>query len=147
MRDIYQVGKLIDDTIDLGHSKDAARTVVASGVDQELDQLKQEYRNIGHFIPHVTAQVARGIPEWARRHIQKCMFVPQLGFLVAVTLDVGTGRGEYDGPAGGHDVWEEIFTADGCAYYKNSTMRGLDARYGGLHTMIIGKLPSESSSR
>lgn len=91
-----------------------------------------------HFLTAVLRSLRQQLPEWARDYLQNCSFLPQLGFLTVVTLDLKTGRGCYDGEAS-DDRWESMFAADGCVYYKNQQMKEMDDQFGDAYCMIIGK--------
>lgn len=138
-KDLRRVGEKIATTIDFQQSKEARRTCVLQGIDPELDALKRNYDGLEHFLNEVAAQLIMRIPEWARPHVQNCIFYPQIGFLTVVNINPETGRGKYEGEGSDDDVWESMFVADGQIYYKNRCMRELDAQYGDLYCMIVGQ--------
>lgn len=108
-------------------------------MDASLDALKRNYDGLEHFLNEVAAHLITEIPEWARAYVKNCIFYPQIGFLTVVNLDPETGRGMYEGEGHG-DSWESMFVIDGNIYYKNQRMKELDAEYGDLYCMIVGKL-------
>ncbi len=110
------------------------------GVDANLDELKRSYDGMENFLTNVIAKLRGELPEWARKYVQNCIFFPQLGFLTVVSLNSETGKGNYDGE-GLNDVWERMFTAEGCVYYKNRQMKDMDEHFGDAYCMIIGKHP------
>ncbi|KAI0478736.1 muts domain V-domain-containing protein [Xylariaceae sp. FL0804] len=135
---IHQVGELITQTVDFEQSMERGRTAVKQGVDAELDELKRRYDGMDHFLTGVIAKLQNGLPEWARKYVKNCIFFPQLGFLTAVTLNPETGKGNYDGE-GLDDVWERMFVAEECVYYKNRQMKEMDDEFGDAYCMIIDR--------
>lgn len=137
--DLRQIGEKIAQTIDFPQSKEARRTCVMQGINPELDALKRNYDGLEHFLNEVAAQLMTRIPEWARPHVQNCIFYPQIGFLTVVNINPETGRGEYNGEGSDDDGWDSMFVADGQVYCKNQCMRELDVQYGDLYGMIVGQ--------
>lgn len=135
---LCQTGELISQTIDFEQSMERGRTAVRQGVDANLDELKRSYDGMEHFLTNVIAKLRGELPEWARQYIQNCIFFPQLGFLTVVSANPETGKGNYDGE-GLHDVWERMFAAEGCVYYKNQRMKEMDAHFGDAYCMIIDR--------
>ncbi|KAI3331791.1 muts domain V-domain-containing protein [Xylariaceae sp. AK1471] len=135
---IRQVGELITETIDFEQSVERGRTAVKQGIDAELDERKRSYDGMENFLATVIAKLRSGIPEWARKYVQNCIFFPQLGFLTVVSTNRETGKGNYDGE-GLHDTWECMFVADGSAYYKNRQMKEMDEEFGDAYCMIIDR--------
>ncbi|XDG10457.1 hypothetical protein ABKA04_010072 [Annulohypoxylon sp. FPYF3050] len=135
---LCQVGELIGQTIDFEQSLERGRTAVRHGIDANLDELKRSYDGMEHFLTTVIAKLRAELPEWARKYVQNCIFFPQLGFLTVVSLNPETGKGDYDGE-GLNDVWERMFAAEGCVYYKNRQMREMDEHFGDAYCMIIDR--------
>ncbi|KAI1094799.1 muts domain V-domain-containing protein [Rostrohypoxylon terebratum] len=135
---LCQVGELISQTIDFEQSMERGRTAVRHSVDANLDELKRSYDGMEHFLTTVIAKLRAELPEWARKYVQNCIFFPQLGFLTVVSLNPETGKGNYDGE-GLSDIWERMFVAEGCVYYKNRQMREMDEHFGDAYCMIIDR--------
>ncbi|KAI0882714.1 muts domain V-domain-containing protein [Annulohypoxylon maeteangense] len=135
---LCQVGEFISQTIDFEQSMERGRTAVRLGVDANLDEMKRSYDGMEHFLTNVIAKLRDELPEWARRYVQNCIFFPQLGFLTVVSVNPETGKGNYDGE-GLNDVWERMFTAEGCVYYKNRQMKEMDEHFGDAYCMIIDR--------
>ncbi|KAI1826467.1 putative MSH5 protein [Xylaria intraflava] len=135
---IRQVGELITKTIDFEQSVDRGRTAVKQGIDPQLDERKRNYDGMEHFLANVISTLRSGIPEWARKYVQNCIFFPQLGFLTVVSIDPQTGKGNYDGE-GLQDEWECMFIADGRAHYKNRQMKEMDEEFGDSYCIIIDR--------
>lgn len=136
--ELREVGERIAMTIDFEQSKEARRTCVLPNVSPVLDELKRNYDGLEYFLNEVAAHLITEVPEWARPYVKNCIFYPQIGFLTVVSLNPNTGRGNYDGEGLEGDLWESMFTTDGCIYYKNQRMRELDGQYGDLYCMIVG---------
>lgn len=113
------------------------RTAVRRGIDSDLDERKRIYDGMEHLLANVNAKLRSGIPEWARKYVQACIFLPQLGFLTTVSVNPQTGIGDYDGE-GLNDTWDCMFVVDGHAYYKNRQMKEMDEELGDPYCMIIG---------
>ncbi|KAI1079458.1 muts domain V-domain-containing protein [Whalleya microplaca] len=135
---IKQTGSLISHTIDFEQSSERGRTAVKHGVDANLDELKRRYDGMDSFLDGVITKLRRDVPEWAQQYVQNCIFYPQLGFLTVVSLNPETGKSTYNGE-GLDDVWEGMFTADGCVYYKNRWMKEMDEQVGDAYSMIIDR--------
>ncbi|KAI0197764.1 muts domain V-domain-containing protein [Astrocystis sublimbata] len=135
---IRQIGEMITETIDFEQSVDRGRTAVQQGIDAELDERKRVYDGMEHLLGNVNARLRSGIPEWARRYVQACIFIPQLGFLTTVSVNPRTGKGNYDGQ-GLHETWECMFIVGEHAYYKNQQMKELDEELGDPYCMIIDR--------
>ncbi|KAI1265648.1 muts domain V-domain-containing protein [Xylariaceae sp. FL1019] len=135
---IRQVGRLITETIDFSQSEERGRTAVKQGVDAELDERKRIYDGMDHLLGTVTKSMRKDVPEWARKHVQNCIFFPQLGFLTVVSINKETGKGNYSGE-GMHDNWERMFIAEGCVYYKNRRMKEMDDEFGDSYGLIIDR--------
>ncbi|KAI0489521.1 muts domain V-domain-containing protein [Xylaria cf. heliscus] len=135
---IRQIGELITETIDFEQSVERGRTAVKQGIDADLDERKRIYDGMEHLLGNVNAKLRSGIPEWARKYVQACIFLPQLGFLTTVSVNPQTGKGDYDGE-GLHDTWNCMFVVDGHAYYKNRQMKEMDEEFGDPYCMIIDR--------
>ncbi|KAI1104166.1 muts domain V-domain-containing protein [Jackrogersella minutella] len=135
---LCQVGELISHTIDFEQSMERGRTAVRQGIDANLDELKRSYDGMENFLTNVIAKLRGELPEWARQYVQNCIFFPQLGFLTVVSLNPETGKANYDGE-GLNDVWERMFAAEGCVYYKNQQMKEMDEHFGDAYCMIIDR--------
>ncbi|KAI0450679.1 muts domain V-domain-containing protein [Xylaria acuta] len=135
---IRQIGELITETIDFEQSVERGRTAVKQGIDADLDERKRIYDGMEHLLANVNAKLRSSIPEWARKYVQACIFLPQLGFLTTVSINPQTGKGDYDGE-GLHDTWDCMFVVDGHAYYKNRQMKEMDEELGDPYCMIIDR--------
>ncbi|KAK0809733.1 hypothetical protein LTR75_005832 [Friedmanniomyces endolithicus] len=122
-RQLAAVGKLINDVVDMEASKDQGHTVVRPGVDDELDEAKR----------HTTASRTSSELDSAVNVI----FFPQIGFLISIRLEEGTGHGVYEGTI--EEPWEKMFATEVQAYYKNSNMTELDQHFGDIYGRICDK--------
>ncbi|TKA64558.1 hypothetical protein B0A49_08259, partial [Cryomyces minteri] len=98
-----QIGKRITEVVDFEESTQQHRTVVKTGVDEELDNMKRTYDGIDNLLSEVARHIAEGVPSDLRSDLNVIYF-PQIGFLVAMMLDEETGCGVYEG--GIADPWE-----------------------------------------
>ncbi|QGI58359.1 hypothetical protein CEK26_000485 [Fusarium fujikuroi] len=130
------VGDMINKTIDFEQSKERHRSSVRAGIDTQLDELKRRYDGMDSFLTEVVNQLNRELPQWARKYVRSCIFLPQIGFLTVVESNRLTGNGQYEGEGTAVAAWEKLFTADGAVCYKNSYMRELDKEYGDMYCQI-----------
>lgn len=104
------------------------------GIDQELDDLKRTYNGMDNLLSEVALNIAATLPEGVNDDINVIYF-PQLGFNIAMPLDE-MGRAVYDG---GDDAWDQVFTTENRAYFKDFRMREMDERLGDMYGLICGK--------
>ncbi|KAM0245064.1 hypothetical protein ACHAP5_005736 [Fusarium lateritium] len=130
------VGEMINKTIDFEQSKARHRSSVRAGIDPQLDELKRRYDGMDSFLTEVVNHINRELPEWARKYVRSCIFLPQIGFLTVVEPNPSTGNGQYEGEGTAGGTWEKLFIADGAVCYKNSYMRDLDEEYGDMYCQI-----------
>ncbi|EYB22536.1 hypothetical protein FG05_11941 [Fusarium graminearum] len=133
---LVAVKEMIDKTIDFEQSKACRRSSVKAGIDPQLDELKRQYDGMDSFLTEVINHVHRELPDWARKYVQSCIFLPQIGFLTVVGPNPDTGDGLYEGEGTTLEEWEKVFNTDGAACYKNSYMRELDEEYGDMYCQI-----------
>ena len=125
--------------VDFPASLETHRTVVNSGIDDELDEMKRTYDGLEDLLNRACQEIAETIP---RQHTLEIniVFFPQIGFLISMPMDPESGHAEYEG--GGHDegdVWDRIFSTAENVYFKDSRMRELDDTFGDTYAMICGK--------
>ncbi|KAK1094356.1 hypothetical protein LTR48_000454 [Friedmanniomyces endolithicus] len=130
------VGKLINDVVDMEASKDQGHTVVRPGVDDDLDEAKRTYDGIEHLLSRVATHVAETVPAELDSAVN-VIFFPQIGFLISIRLEEGTGYGVYEGTI--EEPWEKMFATEVQAYYKNSNMTELDQHFGDIYGRICDK--------
>ncbi|RSL68484.1 hypothetical protein CEP53_002567 [Fusarium sp. AF-6] len=136
---LVAVGDMIDRTIDFQQTKKRQRSCVNKGVDPQLDELTRTYDGLNNILLEVMDRMKHDIPEWARVHIQSCVFLPQLGFTTAVDIDPVTGNSMYRGQGAPDGEWEKVFTGEMGACYKNTHMCELDQEYGDLHGQLADR--------
>ncbi|KAK0837511.1 hypothetical protein LTR02_011671 [Friedmanniomyces endolithicus] len=135
-RQLAAVGKLINDVVDMEASKDQGHTVVRPGVDDELDEAKRTYDGIEDLLSRVATHVAESVPAELDSAVN-VIFFPQIGFLISIRLEEGTGHGVYEGTI--EEPWEKMFATEVQAYYKNSNMTELDQHFGDIYGRICDK--------
>lgn len=105
-----------------------------SGVDQELDLLKDRYNGLDGLLKQVAIDVASTIPSELQIEVNVIYF-PQLGFNIAVPFDQ-RGQAAY---TGGSDSWDQSFTTENRAYFKDKRMKEMDEKLGDIYGLICGK--------
>jgi DNA mismatch repair protein MSH5 len=103
-------------------------------VDRDLDLLKDRYNGLDGLLKQVAVDVASTIPADLQIEVNVIYF-PQLGFNIAIPFD-GTGRAAYTGSGG---TWEQVFTTENRAYFKDERMRELDEKLGDIYGLVCGK--------
>lgn len=133
------IGTMVDEVVDFEQSVEQHRTVVKTGFDPELDNIKRSYDGLDSMLTEVATQISNNVPEWAAQYISNCIFFPQLGFLTVVPLDPESGKGKYEGEGIENDAWQKMFVSNDMGYYKNLKMKELDGYFGDIYGMICGK--------
>lgn len=118
------------------------RTVVKSGVDEELDSMKQTYDGIEDLLNQTSLSITSTIPAQLDLDLN-VIFFPQIGFLISIPVDQDTGRGDYEGDGTEEGRWDRIFSTSLRAYYKDYRMRELDETLGDMYAVICGKLQTQ----
>ncbi|KAH1318612.1 hypothetical protein KXX16_000522 [Aspergillus fumigatus] len=131
---LYRVGRMIQETVDIDRSEDQGRTVVKPGLDRELDRMKDTYDGLNDLLKEVATEIAATIPESLDIDVNVIYF-PQLGFNIAVPLN-DMGEAAYSGTA---DDWELIFVTENRAYFKDFRMREMDQSLGDIYGLICEK--------
>ncbi|EAW22755.1 MutS family protein MSH5 [Aspergillus fischeri NRRL 181] len=131
---LYRVGRMIQEIVDIDCSEDQGRTVVKPGLDRELDRMKDTYDGLNDLLKEVATEIAATIPESLDIDVNVIYF-PQLGFNIAVPLN-DRGEAAYSGTA---DDWELIFVTENRAYFKDFRMREMDQSLGDIYGLICEK--------
>lgn len=130
--------KLIQGTIDFDQSVLQQKVSVKPGLDIELDKQKRFYDGMESFLGQVLTELKAELPTSVRPGIRSCVFMPQMGFLVATQRDEATGKGIYYGQQSPNDCWEMLFSSEDDVFYKNRHMRDLDQAFGDIYSKITG---------
>ncbi|GLA79956.1 mutS protein msh5 [Aspergillus tubingensis] len=130
---LYKVGRMIQEIVDIDSSEEQGRTVVKPGIDRELDRIKDRYDGMNSLLKQVAIEIATTIPESYDIDVNVIYF-PQLGFNIAVPLNE-TGDAAYRGV---EDEWELIFFTENRAYFKDVRMREMDEKLGDIYGLICG---------
>ncbi|KAH0562249.1 hypothetical protein GP486_003054 [Trichoglossum hirsutum] len=135
---LNKVRTMINDTIDFEESAVQRRAVVKPHIDAELDDMKRTYDGMDDFLSVVARNIAAKIPEEIRLSLNVIYF-PQIGYLIVIPFDPETRRPIYNGPQGGEDHWEQMFTTGARVYFKNAEMHMMDEQLGDAYGMICDK--------
>ncbi|KAK6815948.1 hypothetical protein RU639_009171 [Aspergillus parasiticus] len=131
---LYKIGRMVQEIIDIDSTEEQGRTVVRPGLDRELDKLKDIYDGLSSLLKQVAIDIASTIPESLDIDVNVIYF-PQLGFNIAIPLN---GRGEATF-TGSDDDWELIFVTENRAYFKDFRMREMDEKLGDIYGLICEK--------
>ncbi|OQE25299.1 hypothetical protein PENSTE_c006G06453 [Penicillium steckii] len=130
---LYRVGRMIQEIVDIDNSEEQGRTVVKQGLDRNLDMMKDRYDGLNSLLKNVATDIAMTIPEELGIDVNVIYF-PQLGFNIAIPLN-DREQPLYSGTAD----WELIFTTENRAYFKDFRMRELDGKLGDIYGLICEK--------
>ena len=117
------------------------RTVVNTGVSDELDNMKRTYDGIEDLLNLTSLEIAATIPKLYSLDLN-VIFFPQIGFLISIPLNLDTGRGDWEGGEAEDQRWDRIFSTATRIYYKDFRMHELDERLGDMYAVICGTLPT-----
>ncbi|EAU38965.1 predicted protein [Aspergillus terreus NIH2624] len=131
---LYRVGRMIQEIVDIDGSEEQGRTVVKPGLDRELDKMKDNYDGLSNLLKQVAIEIAATIPESLDIDVNVIYF-PQLGFNIAIPLN-DRGEAAYDGTREG---WEPVFITENRAYFKDFRMREMDETLGDIYGLICEK--------
>ncbi|CAG8022959.1 unnamed protein product [Penicillium nalgiovense] len=131
---LYRVGRMVQEIVDIDNSEEQGRTVVKQGIDRELDKIKDRYDGLNSLLKHVALEIAATIPAILDVDVNVIYF-PQLGFNIAIPLN-DYGAAAYTGP---DDDWELMFITENRAYFKDFRMREMDEKLGDIYGIICGK--------
>ncbi|KAF7718142.1 Uncharacterized protein PECH_005592 [Penicillium ucsense] len=131
---LYRVGRIIQEIVDIDNSEEQGRTVVKQGLDRELDKMKDRYDGLNSMLKNVAIEIASIIPEQLEIDVNVIYF-PQLGFNIAIPLN-DSGHAAYSGADG---AWELVFLTETRAYFKDFRMKELDDKLGDIYGLICEK--------
>ncbi|KAL9597285.1 MAG: hypothetical protein Q9219_005266 [cf. Caloplaca sp. 3 TL-2023] len=133
-RQLATIGRLVD----FPSSAETHRTVVKPGVDGELDNMKRTYDGSEDLLSKTSQNIAETVPEQYNLDLN-VIFFPQIGFLISMKRDPGTGQVAYEGPNTDNSGWDRIFSTGDRVYYKDFRMRELDGTLGDMYAIICDK--------
>ena len=126
-----------EDQVDFAASFEMHRTVINSGVDEELDAMKRTYDGMEDLLNRTSQDIAATIPAVYSFDLN-VIFFPQIGFLISIPLNPDTDRGDYEGGEREDQRWTRIFSTGNNVYYKDSRMKELDDTFGDMYSVICG---------
>ena len=126
--------------VDFVASAEMHRTVVNTGVSEELDNIKRTYDGIEDLLNLISQEIAATIPAVYSLDLN-VIFFPQIGFLISIPFNPDTGRGDWEGGETEDQRWDRIFSTATRVYYKDFRMRELDERLGDMYAVICGTPP------
>ena len=117
------------------------RTVVNTGVSDELDTMKREYDGIEDLLNLIALEIAKTVPAVYNLDLN-VIFFPQIGFLISIPINPETGKGDWEGGEVVDKRWDRIFSTATRVYYKDFHMRELDETLGDIYALICGTPPN-----
>ncbi|EGG05517.1 uncharacterized protein MELLADRAFT_116742 [Melampsora larici-populina 98AG31] len=130
--ELNEQAKKIDLVIDWEESKiNGGRVIVKSGIDDELDELRESYAGLESQLDHLARKLSAETPFLSAPDFS-IVYFPQIGYLCRVPRN--SDHQEAEEPF--HDGWEFQFATDTHLHYKNEHMRDLDHYIGDLTTSI-----------
>ncbi|KAB8227042.1 MutS family protein MSH5 [Aspergillus alliaceus] len=103
---LYRVGRMIQDIVDIDSTEEQGRAVVKRGLDREIDELKDSYDGLSSLLQKVAVEIAGTISKSLGIGVNVIYF-PQLGFKIAIPLNDG---------------------GEAAAYFKDFRMRKMDEK-------------------
>lgn len=137
-RSLTSIGEMMNRIIDFKQAEYDVRPTIMVGVDPELDRLRRDYDGLSSFLEKIAQSIIHQVPEWAAKHVKSCIFLPQVGFLIAMERNDDTELSSFQATIDKSDIWEQFFIADGAVHYKNNRMRHLDEQFGDIYCDIAG---------
>ncbi|KAI8085171.1 DNA mismatch repair protein MutS [Halteromyces radiatus] len=131
---LTHIGKCINDQISFEDSHAEGRLTIKSGVDKDLDLLREKYNCLDDYLLQVAQDIAIGLPNDIG-NVLNVVYFPQLGYLVTFPCSVYTRYVDHS-CLNGFDL--QFSTGDNY-YYKNNRMRNMDEHLGDMYGMIIDK--------
>eukprot|EP00026_Physarum_polycephalum_P000892 Phypoly_transcript_00893.p1 GENE.Phypoly_transcript_00893~~Phypoly_transcript_00893.p1 ORF type:complete len:1264 (+),score=288.55 Phypoly_transcript_00893:55-3846(+) len=126
---IQKIADLLEDVIDFEESKDAERIVIQHGIDEELDEAKQQYSFLDEYLTEVGKEEMQQIDGFENLQI---IYYPQIGFLISIP--------NVDDPSLDTKVnlysWDFQYETDESIFFKNERMHELDESIGDIHNTI-----------
>lgn len=135
---LTSIGEILQRTVDFDQAEYNIRPTIMVGIDPQLDKMRRDYDALGLFLEKIALSITQQVPEWAARRIKSCIFLPHVGFLIAVELNPDIEMSSFLSIKDNGDIWDEFFVADGAVHYKNNQMRHLDAQFGDIYRNIAG---------
>ena len=130
---LAQVGRKINDIVDLEKSTEECRTVILEGIDEELDNMKRTFAGLDDLLGTVARNLSEKLPA-SLKTVLNVLYFPQIGFLITVPLEPVTSQAVYQGSL--DNPWEHMFSTEDQVYFKNDQMREMDSHFGDLYGMI-----------
>ncbi|GAB0145551.1 hypothetical protein EsHS_00005979 [Epichloe bromicola] len=138
-RSLTSIGETMNRIIDFKQAEYDVRPAIMVGIDPELDRLRRDYDGLSSFLEKIAQSIIHQVPEWAAKHVKSCIFLPQVGFLIAMERNDDTELSSFQATIDKHDIWEQFFIADGAVHYKNNRMRHLDEQFGDIYCDIADR--------
>ncbi|KAF3913411.1 hypothetical protein ABW20_dc0109215 [Dactylellina cionopaga] len=140
---LQNMGKLIDDTVDFDESQYQGRVCVRSGIDDELDAMKDTYNGFEYILTEVAQNIIDDLPlEVKNMELDlNVVYYPQLGYLICIPLGQD-GKPIYAGSTDDDEEenrWDWMFGTTQSSYYKSDKMRALDAELGDIFGNICDR--------
>ncbi|KAJ1674554.1 hypothetical protein EV182_003046, partial [Spiromyces aspiralis] len=121
--------------IDFEASVQEGRTVVKTGIDQKLDELKHVYDGLDDFLTQVARDISETLdPEVGQELV--VVYFPQLGYLASLPSGTVQGIRSVSQELSG---WDMMFSSDNRTYFKNQQIRELDGFIGDIYSYIIDR--------
>ncbi|TIC16998.1 hypothetical protein E3Q15_00782 [Wallemia mellicola] len=144
----HTVKNVITSTIDFNDSKAEHRLIITTGLDDELDNLRQQFNELDSFLMQVAQEIHEETPSNIANEINVVYF-PQIGYLIALDIvNNGYENIEDRDMIGAEIAWEYQSAMSRPAfvtkfpqtlYFKSDRMRELDYHLGDMATLIADR--------
>lgn len=134
IEEVLECIQLLSKTIDWNESKFQNRIIILTGVDKEVDHLKNIYEGLDELLNKVAIQEIQKLP--SSFNTIACAYFPQVGFLIQIPYETISSEANL---VDIHESLEYRFKTDDSVYYKNEAMKELDVSIGDIHGYIVDK--------
>ncbi|PWN39892.1 hypothetical protein IE81DRAFT_368712 [Ceraceosorus guamensis] len=126
----------VESIIDWEESATERRCCVNRGIDDQLDEWKDQFQSLPRLLSQVATQLRDDSPPVLGSRLSVVYF-PQMGYLVALSTADGDA---VDLPAVAASVgWLFEFTSEIASYWRNETTEELNAHVGDISTFIVDR--------
>ncbi|PWN36973.1 P-loop containing nucleoside triphosphate hydrolase protein [Meira miltonrushii] len=134
------VHETIDAIIDWKESEFTQRVSVKHGLDAELDEYRQTYKNLSGMMEKVTQTFVADLEmEFMEMYDVATEYYPQIGFVTSLHRKDNFAIDQTTVMAGQSQGWTYQYGSEVKAFFKSEFARELDTNIGDVHSFISGR--------
>lgn len=116
--------------IEVTSSQEDGKVRIINGVDEELDNLRQQYNNLDLIFQELGNAIAQKL---GNNDVLNIVYIPQIGFLLSREQDLEADPNQlFIIP----NEWREVFRTESHVYYKTEEVINLDEQFGDIFELI-----------